>query len=81
MRNSATSKVIGEGTIQFQSHDRCITTLQGVRHVPESRYNLIFLRALHREGFCFSSKGDLIKVYKEAHVMFQAERVSDVYML
>ena len=31
---SATSKVIGEGTIQFRSHDGCITTLQGVRHVP-----------------------------------------------
>jgi len=38
MGNSATSKVIGEGTIQFWSHDGCITTLQGVRHVPESRY-------------------------------------------
>ena len=29
MRNSATIKVIGEGTIQFQSHDGCITTVQG----------------------------------------------------
>ena len=37
MRNSAMSKVIGEGTIQFHSHDECITTLQGVHHVPESR--------------------------------------------
>ena len=37
MRNSATSKVTGEGTIQFCSHDGCITTLQGIRHVPESR--------------------------------------------
>ena len=70
MGNSATSKVIGEETIQFWSHDGCITTLQGIRHVPESRYNLISLGALHREGFCFSSKGDLMKVSKEAHVMF-----------
>ena len=38
MRNSTTSKVIGEGTIQFRSHDGCITALQGVRHIPESRY-------------------------------------------
>ena len=65
MGNSATSKVIGEGTIQFRSHDRCITTFQGVRHVPESRHNLISLGALHREGFCFSLKGDLMKVSKE----------------
>ena len=79
--NSATSNVIGEGTIQFRSHDECITILQGVRHVPESRYTLISLRALHKEWFCFSSKGDLMRVSKEIYVMFQAERVSNVYML
>ena len=81
MENSATSKVIGEETIQFCSHDGYITTLQGVCHVPESRYNLISLGALQREGFCFSSKGDLLEVFKKAHVMFQAERVGNVYML
>jgi len=81
MGNSATSKVIGKGTIQFRFHDGCITTLQGVRHVPELRYNLISLRALHRKGFSFTSECDLMKVYKEAHVKFQIERVSNVYML
>ena len=44
-------------------------------------YNLISLGALHREGFSFSSEGDLIKVSKEAHVKFQADRVGNVYML
>jgi len=81
MRNSATSKVIGEGTIQFRSHDGCITTLQGVCHIPESRYNLISFGALHREGFCFSSKGDLMEVFKETHVTLQVEHVGNVYML
>jgi len=81
MGNFATSKVIGEETIQFWSHDGCITTLQGVHHVLESRYNLISLGALHREGFCFRSKGNLMEVSKEAHLIFQAERVSNVYML
>jgi len=38
MGNSATSKVIGEGTIKFRSYDGCITTLQGERHVLELRY-------------------------------------------
>ena len=80
MGNSAISRVIDEGTIQFWSYDGCITTLQGVRHVPESRYNLISLRALHREGFCFSSKGDLMEVSKKTHVMFQAERIGNVYV-
>jgi len=81
MENSATSKVIGEGTLQFRSHDGCITTLLGVRHVPEVRYNLISLGALQREGFSFNSEGDLMKVSKEAHVKFQVERVDNVYIL
>jgi len=81
MENFVASKVIGEGTIQFRSHDGCITTPQGVRHVLKSRYNFISLGALHREGFNFSSKGDLMEVSKEVHVKFQAERVGNVYML
>ena len=81
MGNSVTSKVIGEGTIHFRSHDECITTLQGVRHVPESSYNLLSLGALQREEFYFRSKCDLMKVFKEVHVMFQAKQVKNVYML
>ena len=68
MGNSATRKVIGEGTIQFRSYDGCIITFQGVRHVLKSRYNLISVEALQGLGFCFSSKGDLMKVFKEVHV-------------
>jgi len=64
MRNSATSKIISEGTIQFRSHDGYITTVQGVRHFPESRYNLISFGALYEEGFNISSKGDLMEVPK-----------------
>ena len=70
MGNSTTSKVIGVGTIHFLSHDGCITTLQGVRRVPESRYDLISLGTLHGEEFSFSSEGDLMKVFKYTHVKF-----------
>ena len=54
-----------------------------LRRSPYSRIKVqsISLRALHREGFYFSLKGDLIEVSKEAHVMFQAESISNVYML
>ena len=70
-----------EGTIQFYSHDGCITTLQGVHHVLESKYNLICFRAQYGEGLNFSSEGDFIEVFKDIQVKFQAERVSNVYML
>ena len=55
-------------------------TLQGVRHVTESRYNLISLGALQGKGFSFSFEGDLMEVSKEAHVKFQAKSVGNVYM-
>ena len=67
-------------TIRFRSHNGCITTLRGVCHVSESRYNLISLGALHGEWFNFISKNDLKEVFKDAYVKFQAERVGDVYM-
>jgi len=72
--------VINEGTIYFHSHDGCIASLQSVRRVFESRYNLISLETLHREGFYFSFECDLTEASKEAHVKFQAECVGDIYM-
>ena len=81
MGNFTTSKVIDEETVKFHSHDGCITTLQGVCHVPDSRYNLIYLGALNREGFSFSSKDDLMEVSKETHMKFKAELVDNVCML
>jgi len=81
IENSATSKVIGEGIVQFCFHDGCIITRQGIHHVLDLKYNLISLGALHREGFNFNSEGDLMKVFKGIQVKFQAERVRNVYML
>ena len=81
MGNSASSKVIGEGTVQFRAYDGCITTLQGMCHIPDLGYNFISLGVLQSEGFSFNSEGDLMKVSKEAHVKFQAEHVDNVYVL
>ena len=83
MANSATSKVIGEGIIQFCSHGGCITTIQGIRLVLNSKHNPISLGVLQGEGFgfSFSYESDFMKISKEARVKFQAERVGNVYML
>ena len=75
MGNSAISKLIDEGTIQFGPMMDVSLLFKAFVMFP-----LISLGALHREGFCFSSKDDLMKVSKEAHVMFQAERVDNVYI-
>ena len=50
MRNSATNKAIGEGTIQFRSHDRCIITHLGVRHVPNQSTISSLLEPYKRKG-------------------------------
>ena len=74
MKSSATSKVIGKGTIQFRSYDGCITTLQGIHYVPESRYNLISLGVLNEKVLSFSSEDDLMEFSNEAYVNFQAKQ-------
>ena len=60
---------------------RYCETLQGIRHILELRYNLISLGDLHGEWFNFSSEDDLMKVFKDAHVKFQGDRIGNVYML
>jgi len=64
MRNFATSKMIGEGTIQFRSHDGYITALQDVHHVPESRYNLISLGLFIKKNYVLIRKVILWKFAK-----------------
>ena len=64
MGNSATRTVIDEGTIQFRYCNGCITTLQDIHHVPDSKYNHISFEALQGEVFNFSSEGDLMEVFK-----------------
>ena len=81
MGNSATSKVVGEGTIQFRSHDGCITSHQGVRYVPDQDTISSFLETYIEKGFVSFRKVILWKFSKETNVMFQADRVSNVYML
>ena len=39
------------------------------------------LKSYMEKGSIFSSEGDLMKVFKEAYVRFQAERIDDIYML
>lgn len=46
-------RVIGEGTVKICSLDGSMITLSCVRHVPESRCNLISLGALYSKGFNF----------------------------
>jgi len=79
--NSVTSKVIAEGTIQFRSHDGCITSRQGVRYVPDQDTISSFLETYIEKGFVSIRKVILWKFSKETNVMFQADRVSNVYML
>ena len=61
--------------------NQCIPTLQGVHLFPNQGTISSILEPLQGKGFSFSSEGDLMEVSKEAHVIFQAERVNIVCML
>jgi len=56
MDNSRACKVVGHGTVQIHSHDSNITTLPVVQHIPNSKFNLIYLATLDLEGFVCKTK-------------------------
>ena len=81
MGNYSTSKVICERTIQFRSHDGCITLFMAFLMFSNQGTISSLLEPYIEKGFVSFRKGDLMKVFKKAHMMFQIKRVGNVYML
>ena len=59
MAKSATSKVVGIGSVRLRSHHNTSCTLNEVRHVPLMAKNLISLSLLDNKGFSFQGAGGL----------------------
>ena len=69
--NDATCKVVGIGTIKIKMFNNVVRTLGEVRHVPEVIKNLISLRTLVCNGYCYKSENGSIKVSKGAMVVIK----------
>ncbi|KAG8478019.1 hypothetical protein CXB51_027833 [Gossypium anomalum] len=56
MRNNASCKIAGVGTIKVKMFDGVVRTLSDVRHVPELKRNLISLSTLDSKGYRYTAE-------------------------
>ncbi|CAL5399213.1 unnamed protein product [Camellia sinensis] len=75
------SKIVGIGTIRLQMEDGKIFTLDGVRHVPRLKKNLISLSMLDLKGYSFSSSKENLKVIHGDTVMLHGQLEGNLYRL
>eukprot|EP00253_Pinus_taeda_P017110 PITA_17110 len=85
-RKSSTETATSEALIaRGQSGKRrkinTVRTLTSVRHVPDLKKNLISLGVLDLDGYKFTGKNGVLKVFKGALIVMKAEKVGNIYRL
>ena len=79
--NNTVSKIVGMGTVRLRMEDGKIFTLDGVRHVPRLKKNLISLSMLDLKGYSFSSSKGNLKVTHGDTVMLYGQLEGNSYRL
>ena len=52
MGNDGSTKAIGIGDVRLETSNGTVLFLKNVKHIPDSRMNLISIGKLDDEGFC-----------------------------
>ncbi|KAG8501656.1 hypothetical protein CXB51_004770 [Gossypium anomalum] len=82
MRNNASYKIIGVGTIKVKMFDGVVRTLSDVRHVPELKRNLILLSTLDSKGYRYTAESWVLKISKGSLVVMKGQRkTAKLYVL
>ena len=82
MGNDVSCKVIRIGIVRVKMFDGVVRTLSDVRHILESRKNLISLETLDSHGYCYKSEGGLMKTRKGVMVVMKGNKLSsNIYRL
>ncbi|CAL5353745.1 unnamed protein product [Camellia sinensis] len=79
--NNTVSKIVGMGTVRLRMEDGKIFTLDGVRHVPRLKKNLISLSILDMKGYSFTSSKGNLKVIHGDTVMLHGRLEGNLYRL
>ncbi|CAL5338811.1 unnamed protein product [Camellia sinensis] len=79
--NNTVSKIVGMGTVRLRMEDGKIFTLDGVRHVPRLKKNLISLSMLDMKGYSFTSSKGNLKVIHGDTVMLHGRLEGNLYRL
>ena len=62
--NNKACEVARIGTVKIKMCDGVERVLQGVRHIPELKKNLISIGMLDSYGFFYKEEGRILKVFK-----------------
>ncbi|KAG8478679.1 hypothetical protein CXB51_028516 [Gossypium anomalum] len=82
MRNNASCKIVGVGTIKVKMFDGVVRTLSGIRHVPELKRNLILLSTLDSKGYRYTAKSRVLNISKGSLVVMKGQRkIAKLYVL
>ena len=81
MVNGLACKVIDTGTVKVTERDGTVRALEGVRYVPESRYNLISIGVLDEERCLIQVQQGVIIVSQEDRIILKREKCEGLYKL
>ncbi|KAG8478359.1 hypothetical protein CXB51_028117 [Gossypium anomalum] len=82
IRNNASCKIAGVGTIKIKMFDGVVKTLSDVRHVPKLKRNLISLSTLNSKGYRYTAESGVLKISKGSLVVMKGQRkTTKLYVL
>lgn len=81
MGNDNEYKNMGIGDVKIKTHDRVIRTLNGVRHVPKLKRNLVSFGVLERSGCKFLGASGSLEVSLGASVVMRGVQRCGLYIL
>ena len=80
LADDETLKIVGKGDIRLKLPNETTWKLQGVRHVPGLRRNLISVGQLDGEGYCTTFSGHEWKISKGALVVARGKKTGTLYV-
>ena len=80
LADDETLKIVGKGDIILKLPNQTTWKLQGVRHVPGLRRNLISVGQLDGEGYCTTFSGHEWKITKGALVIARGKKTGTLYV-
>ncbi|KAL5764004.1 hypothetical protein ACOSQ2_016598 [Xanthoceras sorbifolium] len=80
LADDETLKIVGKGDIRLKLPNGSTWKLQGVRHIPGLKRNLISIGQLDREGYCITFSGCEWKITKGALVVARGKKCGTLYV-
>jgi len=81
MANGTQIRVVRVGIVRICMFDGVVTTVTGIKHVPDLKRNLISLGTLDARGYQYTSQGEALMVSNGAMVVLRGEMSSGLYRL